>query len=92
MWGAGKEASRASKDKQGPYRIFRLHWARERDLLRFKKLSEHHYRVWHPERENDPVDFWPRTSSIRYQGESYKGWVKLMKILGIPPQSWRIPK
>lgn len=93
LWRAVKKDSREYKDGQESYRIFRLHWARERDLLCFKQMPHrYHYRVWHPERPDDPVDFWPRTSAIRYRGESKKGWVQLMKILGIPREKWQLPK
>jgi len=92
LWRAVKKGSREYKDGQEAYRLFRLHWARERDLLCFKKLSEHHYKVWIPEQPNEHVDFWPRTSAIRWRGESYKGWVQLMKILGIPREQWTMPK
>lgn len=92
LWGAVKDAARQRRDDNEPYRIFRLHWARERDLLCFKKVSQYHYKVWIPEQPNEHVDFWPRTSVIRWRGESYKGWGRLMKILGIPRSKWQMPK
>lgn len=86
FWRDVHAESKRWKDSKEQYRVERLFKMLEDfdEIILLRELGPYGYRLMHFEwPQSHYVDYWPRTGAIRYQGETHKGWIKLLKILGI---------
>ena len=93
LWRAVRDERRAKLDTLEPKRMDRLERLLDRDdVILLRRLGHHGYRLIHYDwPQSRYVDFWPRTSTIRYKGQTDKGWIRLLKILGVPRKGWWRP-
>lgn len=94
MWIAVRKERRERLDTIEPERMERFaRLANHPDVIVLRRLGEYGYRLCHYDKpQSEYVDFWPRTSSVRvHDGQCFKGWVKLLRALGVRRGEWERP-
>lgn len=93
VWRAAREARREKRHATVQHRRARFERLTEHpDVIVLQRLGPHGYRLIHFEwPQSRYVDFWPTTSAIlTSDGRRLKGWVKLLREVGVPRGPWEV--
>lgn len=64
------------------------------EIILLRTVGDYGYRLLHYEMpRREAIDYWPITSRWRKvydnEGPTYRGWIGLLKALGVNPKEWR---